>query len=186
MANRISSVDKKIDLEAITINVNGRVNGNNVNKGQVSRWSDNNNKDGFIYTSIAEEQEDGTYNYKFSNINMGENMLSMLGASDSDADAVFRKASYYRDKKYDDKNEGVIDYISASTSGKSINGKTTDKANFRYNEGNALINENNPHPSIDGNNSLKDLGEGYSDDNQSFFEKNVYNVTKEIKSLRGL
>ena len=183
MANRISNVDKKIDFNSITIDVNGRVNGNKVNKGQVSRWSDNINKDGFIYTSSTEKQQDGTFNYKFTDINMGENMLNILGATGKDADAAFRIATHYRDNT---KNEGVINSVSALDDGKSIKGKTTDNNNFRYNEGNALTNEEVPHPSIDGTNSLSKLGEGYSDDQLSFYDKNAYNWVEEVRSVRNL
>ena len=96
MANRISTEDKLITKDCITINVNGSVNGSKVNKGQVSRWDGTLEQDGFVYTSSTRKNEDGSFSYKFSGINMGENILGNE-AYRGDNDAVFKLAGYYRD-----------------------------------------------------------------------------------------
>lgn len=183
MANRISTVDKAIDYDSIAIEVNGRVNGSKTNKGQVSRWDGNTNKDGFIYTSSTQKQEDGSFNYRFTGINMGEDILNIKGSTSNDPDAVFRMASHYRD---DASDEGIVNFVSAQDDNKTIKGTATEEGNFRYNEGNALINEDHPHPSIDGENTLPNLGSGYSSEKTSFFNLNAYTWVDELRTVRNL
>ncbi len=187
MANRISTEDKLITKDCITINVNGSVNGNKVNKGQISRWDGTLEQDGFVYTSSTRKNEDGSFSYKFSGINMGENILGNE-AYRGDNDAVFKLAGYYRDKNYNEKNEGVINYVDASVDNKTIRGTITETSKFRYNEGNALQNNEIPHPSVDGENTLPDLAinGGYSTEQSSFFDINAYNWVDELKNVRNL
>lgn len=134
--------DKVIDLHCIAIgtdngmggiSIDGRVNGSSRDKqnSQGIRCPDNNeNLDGFVYTSSTYTDDDGeTYKYDYV-INSDSGIYADI-IKGADADDLHRAANSIRSNKG---NEGIIN-MKNSLSNKQFNGRSTKTQDFVYNEG---------------------------------------------------
>ena len=134
--------DKVIDLHCIAIgtdngmggiSIDGRVNGSSRDKqnSQGIRCPDNNeNLDGFVYTSSTYTDDDGeTYKYDYV-INSDSGIYADI-IKGADADDPNRAANSIRSNKG---NEGIIN-MKNSLSNKQFNGRSTKTQDFVYNEG---------------------------------------------------
>lgn len=134
--------DKVIDLHCIAIgtdngmggiSIDGRVNGSSRDKqnSQGIRCPDNNeNLDGFVYTSSTYTDDDGeTYKYDYV-INSDSGIYADI-IKGADADDPHRAANSIRSNKG---NEGIIN-MKNSLSNRQFNGRSTKTQDFVYNEG---------------------------------------------------
>lgn len=134
--------DKVIDLRCIAIgtdngiggiSIDGRVNGSSRDKqnNQGIRCPDNNeNLDGFVYTSSTYTDDDGeTYKYDYV-INSDSGIYADI-IKGADADDPHRAANSIRSNKG---NEGIIN-MKNSLSNRQFNGRSTKTQDFVYNEG---------------------------------------------------
>lgn len=134
--------DKVIDLHCIAIgtdngmggiSIDGRVNGSSRDKqnSQGVRCPDNNeNLDGFVYTSSTYTDDDGeTYKYDYV-INSDSGIYADI-IKGADADDPHRAANSIRSNKG---NEGIIN-MKNSLSNRQFNGRSTKTQDFVYNEG---------------------------------------------------
>ena len=133
---------KVIDLHCIAIgtdngmggiSIDGRVNGSSRDKqnSQGIRCPDNNeNLDGFVYTSSTYTDDDGeTYKYDYV-INSDSGIYADI-IKGADADDPHRAANSIRSNKG---NEGIIN-MKNSLSNRQFNGRSTKTQDFVYNEG---------------------------------------------------
>lgn len=134
--------DKVIDLHCIAIgtdngmggiSIDGRVNGSSRDKqnSQGVRCPDNNeNLDGFVYTSSTYTDDDGeTYKYDYV-INSDSGIYADI-IKGADADDPHRAANSIRSNKG---NEGIIN-MKNSLNNRQFNGRSTKTQDFVYNEG---------------------------------------------------
>ena len=134
--------DKVIDLHCIAIgtdngmggiSIDGRVNGSSRDKqnSQGIRCPDNNeNLDGFVYTSSTYTDDDGeTYKYDYV-INSDSGIYADI-IKGADADDPHRAANSIRSNKG---NEGIIN-MKNSLSNRQFDGRSTKTQDFVYNEG---------------------------------------------------
>ena len=134
--------DKVIDLRCIAIgtdkgiggiSIDGRVNGSSRDKqnSQGIRCPDNNeNLDGFVYTSSTYTDDNGeTYKYNYV-INSDSGIYADI-IKGADADDPHRAANSIRSNK---KNEGIIN-MKNSLNNRQFNGRSTKTEDFVYNEG---------------------------------------------------
>ena len=134
--------DKVIDLHCIAIgtdngmggiSIDGRVNGSSRDKqnSQGIRCPDNNeNLDGFVYTSSTYTDDDGeTYKYDYV-INSDSGIYADI-IKGADADDLHRAANSIRSNKG---NEGIIN-MKNSLNNRQFNGRSTKTQDFVYNEG---------------------------------------------------
>lgn len=123
--------DIDIDYDCIAIKVDGRVNG-----ASNPRCSGNNdNSDGFVYTSSTyKNATDGKYYYNYLiNTTSGVYADIIKGADTTDRN---RAAMAIRNSD-DSLNEGTINLGSILDSKGQFNGFATEKTKFFYNEGNS-------------------------------------------------
>lgn len=123
--------DIEIDLDCISINVNGKVN--NSNNPRCTK--NNDNSDGFVYTSSTyKDATDKKYYYNYI-INKNSGIYADK-LKEADADDRYRSAMAIRNGD-DSKNEGTINIVSLNDKTGQFNGFATEGKNFVYNEGNS-------------------------------------------------
>lgn len=165
--------DIEIDYDCIAIKVDGRVNGSS----NPRCTKNNDNSDGFVYTSSTyKDAATGKYKYNYLiNVESGvyTDIIKDAGATDRD-----RAAMAIRNGG-DSSNEGTINLGSILDSKAQFNGFATEKTKFFYNEGNSSTVGNGKTES---KGKLQDESEydvtGFYDTQTDVFSDQLTNVRK--------
>ena len=173
--------ETQITKESISIDVNGRVNSRKKPRGAGAA------DDGFVYTCSTKRNGDNFF-YRYDDcINDGSNLAQTRSYDNGAEDAMFQSIDYYRNEE---NFEGKINFIAQKG---IINGETTDKNNFIYNEGNELYREsvekhsiNGINDNVNGNGEDGKLGFGFYKKSNNFYNNHADKWTKELTQVRQL
>lgn len=180
-----------IGIEDITIGINGLPNSN------TNKRCENNNQsgDGFVYTYSTTIGNSGEYEYDY-NLNKENKKLNDIDKVNGETD-IYRYANCIRDAKTSDgkaASESLVNAKQAWNGGQQLDGTTTDKVNFIYNEGSNIGNSNNG----DDNHSIYvsdgkggyELKEGYKEPDLekhiNFYDRWAENYSDQITKIRKL
>lgn len=168
-----SQNNKVIDLDCISINVDGLTN----NAGHVRCENNKETEDGFVYTCSTTKNEDGEYeyNYSFTKDN-GTTADIIKGADTSD---LHRYANAIRNL---DGSESIINANNVwGDTAAQLNGQATASQNFVYNEGyastlgNATADETTT--SLNGTQEYK---------TRNVYDENTNVFSDQLTAVRGL
>lgn len=172
--------DKTIDLDCIKININGLPN-----DASNARCADNNeNKDGFVYTSSTYTDDDGaSYKYNYA-INKESGVFADIikGAPATD---VHRAANAIRNAG-DTKSEAIVNAKKVWGNNAQFNGRSTPTNDFIYNEGysSTLGNGANDAQTFQVQSTGTDGQVKY--ENVSFYDKNTAAYSNQLIAVRQL
>ena len=172
------NTDQEIDLNAITINVNGLVTDSTNKRGSAA-----DSTDGFVYTISTKKAENGNYQYRYGDVNVNkfatENPLTYI---DSATDDINRNIGTFRDAS-GTTFEGIIALKQIISSGK-YDGSATAEGDFLYNEGNLGNKDSTPiNATLDGDKAGINGTNNFYDTNTTAFSDQLTKVRNLTKSV---